>query len=64
MVGKWHLGHKAPFLPLHQGFDEYLGLPYSNDMWPRHPQQKDFYPDLPLMDGEKVVEARTPISRS
>ena len=56
MVGKWHLGHKAPFLPLHQGFDEYLGLPYSNDMWPRHPQQKNFYPDLPLMDGDRVVK--------
>jgi arylsulfatase A-like enzyme len=55
MVGKWHLGHKAPFLPLHQGFDEYLGLPYSNDMWPRHPQQKNFYPDLPLMEGDRIV---------
>jgi arylsulfatase A-like enzyme len=56
MFGKWHLGHKAPFLPLNQGFDEYLGLPYSNDMWPRHPQQKNFYPDLPLMEGDKVVK--------
>ena len=56
MFGKWHLGHKAPFLPLHQGFDEYLGLPYSNDMWPKHPQQKNFYPDLPLMDGDQVVK--------
>jgi arylsulfatase A len=36
------------------GFDEYLGLPYSNDMWPRHPQQKNFYPDLPLIEGDKV----------
>ena len=34
MVGKWHLGAKAPYLPIHYGFDEYLGLPYSNDMWP------------------------------
>jgi arylsulfatase A len=56
MFGKWHLGHRAPFLPLHQGFDEYLGLPYSNDMWPRHPQQKNFYPDLPLMEGDRVVK--------
>ena len=32
--GKWHLGHHKPFLPLQHGFDEYLGLPYSNDMWP------------------------------
>jgi arylsulfatase A-like enzyme len=33
-IGKWHLGHLREFLPLQQGFDEYLGLPYSNDMWP------------------------------
>ena len=34
MVGKWHLGCKPPYLPLQNGFQEYLGLPYSNDMWP------------------------------
>jgi arylsulfatase A len=55
VFGKWHLGHQKPFLPLHHGFDEYLGLPYSNDMWPRHPQQKDFYPDLPLIEGDEVT---------
>jgi arylsulfatase A-like enzyme len=54
--GKWHLGHRPPHLPKQHGFDEYFGLPYSNDMWPRHPQQKDFYPDLPLLDGDAVVE--------
>jgi arylsulfatase A len=32
-VGKWHLGHLPPCLPTNQGFDEYLGIPYSNDMW-------------------------------
>lgn len=32
--GKWHLGDHPPYLPLQQGFDEYFGLPYSNDMWP------------------------------
>jgi arylsulfatase A-like enzyme len=31
-VGKWHLGHAAEFLPTNQGFDEYFGIPYSNDM--------------------------------
>ena len=56
IYGKWHLGHQKPFLPLQHGFDEYFGLPYSNDMWPRHPQQKDFYPDLPLIDGDEVVK--------
>lgn len=30
--GKWHLGHKPEFLPTRQGFDSYLGIPYSNDM--------------------------------
>ena len=31
-VGKWHLGHHYQFLPLQRGFDEYFGIPYSNDM--------------------------------
>ena len=34
IIGKWHLGHHREFLPLQHGFDEYYGLPYSNDMWP------------------------------
>jgi len=34
MIGKWHLGDQAPFLPMQQGFERYLGLPYSNDMGP------------------------------
>ncbi|MHC4852689.1 MAG: sulfatase-like hydrolase/transferase, partial [Planctomycetota bacterium] len=33
-VGKWHLGHHPPFLPTNHGFDQWLGLPYSNDMTP------------------------------
>ncbi|WP_143307599.1 sulfatase family protein [Chitinophaga vietnamensis] len=65
MVGKWHLGSKEPWLPLQHGFDEYLGLPYSNDMWPVHydgvpyadtstnPRSK--YPPLPLIEGNKPV---------
>jgi len=37
IFGKWHLGHHKKFLPLQHGFDEYFGLPYSNDMHPAHP---------------------------
>jgi len=36
IFGKWHLGDAQEFLPLNHGFDEYLGIPYSNDMWPVH----------------------------
>ena len=52
--GKWHLGHHPKFLPTRHGFDEYFGLPYSNDMWPFHPTARHF-PPLPLIEGEKVV---------
>lgn len=31
-IGKWHLGHKEPYLPTNHGFDYYFGIPYSNDM--------------------------------
>jgi len=65
--GKWHLGHHPKFLPLQQGFDEYFGLPYSNDMWPLHPAYADLppdaaarksgYPPLPLLEGDTVVDA-------
>jgi arylsulfatase A-like enzyme len=53
IFGKWHLGHHPQFLPTRHGFDEYFGLPYSNDMWPEHPSAK--FPDLPLIEGEKTV---------
>lgn len=61
IYGKWHLGDAEQFLPLQHGFDEYYGLPYSNDMWPHHPQYK--FPDLPLIEGNKVIEYNTDQTR-
>ncbi|HYD84060.1 MAG TPA: sulfatase-like hydrolase/transferase, partial [Opitutus sp.] len=37
IFGKWHLGHLPAFSPLRHGFDQFYGIPYSNDMWPHHP---------------------------
>lgn len=54
--GKWHLGHQKQFLPLNNGFDVYFGIPYSNDMWPNHPTGKNYYPPLPLIEGDQVVK--------
>jgi arylsulfatase A-like enzyme len=45
MVGKWHLGHKAGTLPTDRGFDEYYGIPYSNDMRP-----------VQVLEGTEVAE--------
>ncbi|WP_169980753.1 sulfatase family protein [Tautonia rosea] len=56
IFGKWHLGDDPQFLPTRHGFDEYFGLPYSNDMWPNHPTAGDRYPPLPLIEGEEVIE--------
>jgi arylsulfatase A-like enzyme len=55
MVGKWHLGHHQELLPTRQGFDSYFGLPYSNDMWPNHPEVKGYYPPLPLIENETTI---------
>lgn len=53
--GKWHLGTLPPFNPLQHGFDEFLGIPYSNDNSKFHPVVRDM-PPLPLLSGTKVVE--------
>ena len=45
--GKWHLGHHPEFLPTNQGFAVYSGIPYSNDMWPGHPESPKAWPVLP-----------------
>ncbi len=65
IFGKWHLGHHEEFLPLQHGFDEYVGLPYSNDMWPvgydgvpleGTGKRKSNYPPLQLFEGNEVID--------
>ena len=68
IFGKWHLGDAPAFLPTRHGFDEYFGLPYSNDMWPFHPEYVNLppdspkrargYPDLPLFENERIVNPK------
>ncbi len=53
-IGKWHLGDQLPMLPTRQGFDYYLGIPYSDDMTQRPGRD---WPPLPLMENEEVIEA-------
>ncbi len=43
-IGKWHMGHIEQYLPRKQGFDEYYGILYSNDMRP-----------VQLVENETVV---------
>ena len=61
MFGKWHLGDHPKFMPRQQGFDEYFGIPYSNDMWPLHPQQGPIFnfEPLPLYENEKIIDTLT-----
>lgn len=54
--GKWHLGTYPMFNPLHNGFDEFLGIPYSNDNSKYHPSLAPEMPPLPFYDGLKVIE--------
>lgn len=63
IYGKWHLGHHKKFLPMQHGFDDYFGLPYSNDMWPYHPGVRHLsmeerikrWPHLPLIDKNEII---------
>lgn len=54
--GKWHLGTVPELSAPRQGFDEFFGLPYSNDNSKYHPTLAAEMPPLPLLDGEKVAE--------
>jgi arylsulfatase A-like enzyme len=63
MYGKWHLGHHPIFLPTRHGFEEFYGIPYSNDMWPYEPVNPSRWEDLPTIEGEKVVGYNTDQTR-
>jgi arylsulfatase A len=52
-VGKWHLGHYPEHMPLRHGFDQFFGLPYSNDIAASH---DTIWPPLPVYEGEAIIE--------
>lgn len=54
--GKWHLGTADLFHPMKNGFDEFWGIPYSNDNSKFHPSLAAEMPPLPLYEDEKVVQ--------
>ena len=56
IFGKWHLGHLPQFLPPKHGFDEYLGIPYSNDMWPPNTRSNFNFPPLPLIENDRTIK--------
>ncbi len=57
-IGKWHLGDQLPFLPTRQGFDGWLGVPYSEDMIATTaPRLGEMWPPVPLVRNEEVIEA-------
>jgi arylsulfatase A-like enzyme len=56
IVGKWHLGHEAGFMPNDQGFDSFYGVPYSNDMDSHYYKHNDFQsPPLPFYRDTIVI---------
>ena len=58
IFGKWHLGDAPQFMPTKHGFDEFYGILYSNDMWPKHPQQGSVFnfPDIYLYENETPIK--------
>jgi arylsulfatase A-like enzyme len=73
MLGKWHLGNKAPNFPIHYGFDSFYGTPYSHDIWPidydgnRITDTANIragWPMLPLVSGDDVVDSVTTLDKA
>lgn len=60
-IGKWHLGWRAPFHPLAQGFDRFHGLLHTNDVreWRVGDafMQLSMFGPLTRVEGERVVES-------
>ncbi len=58
IIGKWHLGDQAEFLPDRYGFDDYYGIPYSNDMGRQLKKDGSItaFPPLPLISGNEVAQ--------
>lgn len=57
LVGKWHCGDQPEFLPTEHGFDEYYGLPYSNDMGIQgKPENMHNRVPLPLLRNGEVIQ--------
>ena len=57
IIGKWHCGDQPQFLPTNHGFDEYYGLPYSNDMGIQgKPENFPSRVPLPLMHNAEVLQ--------
>ena len=56
IIGKWHCGDQQEFLPTNFGFDEYFGIPYSNDMGRQANYLPQFFPPLPLMRNIEVAQ--------
>ena len=57
-IGKWHLGHKEEFMPNNHGFDQFYGVPYSNDMDNYYYKQIDFQsPPLPFFRNKQLIKS-------